>query len=268
MRKRIALTIVAVLALVLGCQAQFIGYTSSQSSQQTVFLAQAANGVSSILSNIGQSAHFVTVCTTSASLTVSLESSADGTFTAGAINTIASANYGTGSAPLDTGCYTLQGGGYYPTFRVRVSNYVAGAVSVWYSGIGSPVSFAAAALGTKGATSPIACDTMSGPSLVNPSTLANIEGLVAGQRIYACSITFSFNGATTAGTFQFGSAAGGACTSFAAVYTINITANTPQIVHVVGGPGGLFRLLPGQQLCLQTTTVTASAIVGVSYAQF
>jgi hypothetical protein len=263
LRRTLLLAMLAMLAL--PARAQFIGYTSSQTTSQTVFTSQAANAVSPTMANIGQAAHYLTICNTSFVGTVSLEASGDGTFAAP--NTVASGNYALSVGPGDSGCHTLQAGGYFPAVRVRVSNYSTGSVSAWYTGIASPISFAPAALNTQGQASPIACDLESGPNSYLQSAIASAQIGITGLRIYVCSITISFSTGTTAGVLSFGSSSG-SCAAYSAVYSLNITANTPQILHLVGGPGGLFRLLPGQQLCVSSGAITASALVNISYAQF
>lgn len=250
------------------CQAQFLGYISSQSTVQTVFTNQGANATSAVLTNLGQSAHFLTICNNLFAGSVSIEASPDGTFAAATTTTLATASYALPAGPGDTGCHLLQAGGYYPTERVRVSNFVSGTTTVTYAGIGGPISVTPAALSTLGQTSPIACDNQIGPSSINQNTAAtNLAVGFTGQRIYVCSITISFSAATTAGQIQFLSSAG-SCAAPTAAYTLNITANTPQIVHLLGGPGALFRLAPGQQLCVATGALTAASLLDMTFAQF
>src|SRR4029077_3279667 len=147
--------ILYVLALLAGCaQAQFLGYVSNQSTAQVVFTNQAANAASAILTNIGQSAHFLSYCNTGFGGTISLEASPDGTFTSPIV--LASATYGQNSV-FDSSCHVLQAGGYFQTVRARITNRTAGSVNAWYTAIGSPVSVTPAAFGSNGPTSPIAC---------------------------------------------------------------------------------------------------------------
>lgn len=267
---RRALLIVALYAIcALRCEAQFLGYVSSQSTAQTVFTNQAANATSAVLTNLGQSAHYLTICNNAFVGTVSLEASVDGTFGAANTTTLASASYAIAVGPGDTGCHLLQAGGYYPTERVRVSNFSTGTTTVTYTGIAGPISVTPAALSTLGQTSPIACDIMTGPSSFPQSTLGNVAAGSGSQQIYVCTLTLSFAAATTAGQISLGTGTGVACvTTYVPIYTLNITANTPQIVHILGGPGGLFRLKAGQQLCAQTGTVTSATLIAVSFAQF
>ena len=255
------------LAILAGqAHAQFIGYISSQSTAQVVFTSQAANATSPTLSNIGQSSHYLTVCNTSLVATVSLEASIDGTFASPV--TLVSANYGA-LAFADSTCHVLQAGGYYPAVRARVKNYTSGSTNVFYTGIGGPIAPTPAALSTIGPVAPIACDGTTGPSSIPASTTSTsiITG-VAGETPIICSMTLSFSAATTTGQVQFTSGTGATCTSSTALYTLNITANTPQIVHILGPPGGLFRAaVAGQSICIATTAVTASTLIGTTFAQ-
>jgi len=261
-----ALLIVAVYAIcALRCEAQFIGYISSQSTAQTVFTAQAANATSSTLANIGQSSHYLTVCNTALNATVSLEASIDGTFASPV--TLVSANYGQ-TGVTDSSCHVLQAGGYYPAVRARVKNYSTGSTNVFYTGIGGPTAPVPSALATIGPSAPMACDLGIGPSSVATGTTStSIATGIAGESIIVCSITLSFSAATTTGQVQFVSGTGATCTAPTALYTLNITANTPQIVHLIGPAGGLFRTTAGQTLCIATTTVTAATLIDATFAQ-
>jgi hypothetical protein len=251
------------LALTLGAQAQFIGYISSQSTAQVVFTAQAANATSSILSNIGQSSHYLTVCNSALVATITLEASTDGTF--GSPVTLVSGNY---QAAADSSCHVLQAGGYYPAVRARVKNYSSGSTNVFYTGIGGPTAPAPSALSTIGPAAPVACDLTSGPSSVAASTsnASLITGITSTSMI-VCSLTLSFSAATTAGQVQLTQGAAGSCAAPTALYTLNITANTPQIVHLIGASGGLFRLPPGSSLCITTGALTAATLVATEFAQ-
>jgi hypothetical protein len=264
--KRLLLIVALYAICALRCEAQFIGYVSIQTTQQNVFTNQAANAVSASLTNLGQGAHFLVICNNAFVGTVSLESSSDGTFAAP--NSIASASYALPAGPGDTGCHTLQAGGYYPAVRARITNFSTGTTTVTYSSVGGPISFAPAALNSQGPTSPIACDFEIGPSAISQNTAASsLQVGIAGQKLYVCAITISFNAATTAGQIQFLSSSG-SCLAATQAFTLNITASTPQIVHLIGGPGGLFRLAPGQQLCVATGAITAQSLLQISFTQF
>jgi hypothetical protein len=265
-----ALLIVALYAIcALRCEAQFIGYVSSQSVAQQVFTAQAANGSSVTVTNLGQSAHFLSYCTTGFSGTVSLQASPDGTFATPI--TIASAAYGQNST-TDTACHVLQAGGYFQTIRATVSNYISGSVNAWYTAIAAPIAFAPVALASNGPTSPIACDKFGVVQIAqstNNGILVGLNGTT--PKVYLCSMTISFSAATTAGAINIGDGTSGGCTVFSGVtnWQLAVTANTPQTV-TFGGPLGTFTgtFTPGRCLMVTTGAITASATISFSYAQF
>lgn len=256
--------------------AQFIGYVTSQSVSQNLFTTHTGTGISATITNLGQSSHFFTVCNSQFVGTVVVQSSKDGSFNPP--NTVAAANYNIS----DSNCHVIQAGGYYPTMRVQITQSTTGSTSIFYSGIGGPVAPAPAAISTIGPTSPVACDETAGPSQLAASTsgVTLVTGLV-GQSIIVCSITFSFDSSTTGGgplgVMKFGSPAptpsplGGSCTlgtDFGnPMHTIDITNQTPQTLHFLGGAGGLFRLAAGQPLCLTVGPIGANTTVQVSFAQ-
>lgn len=267
----LAIALLSWPPLLLG---QFIGYNASQSTSQNLFTNQAAIGTSVTITNLGQSSHFITVCNFNFVGTVLLESSQDGSFAPP--NTVAAANYGSAEAGNpDNNCHLIQAGGYYRTMRARVANYVSGSTSVFYSGIGGPIGFAAPALSTLGPVSPIACDV---PGL-NQVTASNTNGIVlvhqiAAQVVIVCSITLSFLGNTTAGEIEFGAGnpsgagTGVPCSGIVRdVYDIFLTAQSPDPQHYLGGLGGLFRLRPGESLCVSTGAIGAITTIDFSFAQ-
>ena len=267
MKKRLLASLFGIiLSCALPCSAQFIGYTSSQSTAQSVFTNQSANAVSGTLSNIGQSSHFLTVCNSALNATVSLEASIDGTFASPI--TIGSANYGqTGLA--DSSCHTIQAGGYYPAVRARVKNYLTGSTTVFYTGIGGPIAPAPAGISTIGPSAPVVCDLPLLPGTISTGlATTSIATGFAGETIVVCGMTLSFSAAPTTGQIQFTGGTGVSCSSATFFWTLNVTATTPQTVFLGGGlAGGLFRLVPGQTLCIATTTITSSFILNATYAQ-
>lgn len=249
-------------------EAQYLGNVSAQTDVEIAFTNQTANGTSATFRNIGQSAHFLTICNSLVSATVVLEASTDGTFASPVV--LASANYDiSGVGGLDTGCHVLQAGGSYQAVRARIKNYSTGTIQVVsYTGVGSPISFAPAALSSSGPTSPVACDLPIGPSLLAQNLAAtSLQGGIAGTQIYVCSLTLQFNAATTTGQIQFTSSSNN-CSTTSALYTLQITANTPQTLHLTGGNGGLFRVPAGQSLCISTGAITAQTMVNAEFAQF
>lgn len=261
-----------VLLLASAAHAQFIGYTTAQSTlQNPIFLNHMGNGTSPTIKNLGQSSHFLTVCNTGFQGTVIFEASRDGTFSPP--TTIVAANYG----PSDSNCHLLQAGGYYPTFRVRITNSLptTGTTTIFYSGIGGPVAPNPAAFSTKGPSSPIACeDHFSAPGLA-PTLIApvNVKPAVPGSTIIVCEVTLSFDATTGSGFVFFGEdTTGSQATTCPAgitrVFTIAITPTTTNPIHITGNPGGMFRLDPGTSLCFNITgAIVANTYLETSFAQ-
>lgn len=271
------LLIAIVLAGLETARAQFIGYTIDQSTSQSLFTNQAANGISAVIKNLGQSSHFFTVCNTGFNGTVIIQSSQNGTFSPP--NTVAAANYGFSSGaqpppPPDSNCHLIQAGGYYPTMRVQITNYAAGSTSIFYSGIGGPIEFAPAALTTIGPTSPIACDQHTSQTIAATVTFATIVAGLPNQVIIVCSVTMSFDANTGAGgllLFGTDSSASGnpaSCTTVAPfISRIDTFTDTTNPIHLLGGAGGLYRVPKSLPLCISTSAVGANTQVEVSFAQ-
>lgn len=131
--------ILALLSLIAlsGCaarqaRAQFIGYTSPQTTQQRVFNASSCNGdtTSSPVKNIGQTVHAITytVSGSTTSVQVWLEGSNDGT------NYFQISDSGlTGYGNTNPGILT--GYGYFPEVRIHIANGAGACVAtVYYSG--------------------------------------------------------------------------------------------------------------------------------------
>lgn len=248
---------------------QFIGYVTSQSTVQKLFTLQQGNATSRTITNLGQSAHYITVCNVGFSGTVLLEASTDGTFNPPI--TIAAANYALGGVGSDSNCHLITAGGYYPTMRIRTANVIGtGTTSVLYSGIGGPVAPGSVGLSSIGPVSPISCDLHLSTTVAQSASVQLVPG-VAGQTIIVCSMTLSFDAATTAGNIKTGGGAPGTCSNAAIVgrdYFLFVTASTPQTLHIVSGSdAGLFRILAGQDLCIALGTITANTSIDVSYAQ-
>jgi hypothetical protein len=251
----------------MAAQAQFLGTVANQTVSVTVFTNQSANVNSPVLQNLGQSTHLLAYCTTGFSGTISLQAGPGGSFSNA--TTIASASYGQNSV-TDTGCHVLQAGGYYDGVRVAVSNYGAGSISAWYTAVAAPIEFAAAALGSNGPTSPVACDKT---IIIQPaqSTTTTLVGVFAGANIYICGMSISFGAATTTGTvvLEEGTAAG--CASVVqTLWQLQVLSTTPQILPFIGNTlGALARTqATGHAVCVATGAITATATISVSYAQF
>lgn len=263
--KKLSCVALFCVLLALPCLGQYLGTVGMQSlGPVTAFTAQNANGVSGIFANLNMSTHLLNFCTAGFAGTISMEASSDGTFATPTV--ISSATFGQ-RLLTDTGCHTLQGGGYYATVRARITNYVSGTVSASYTAVASPIAFSPSGLGSNGPTAPIICDQQ-GFFTLGPSTNGVLVANLAGTTIYVCEITVSFGGATTTGTLSLGGSTGGACLSYVANWQVAITASTPQIFQV-GGPLGAFVQEGGgnQQLCAASGAYTATATISISFAQ-
>lgn len=250
-------------------RAQFIGYVSGQTVQQKVFTNQQANGSSVTLTNLGNASHFLSYCNTNFAGTISLVASPDGTFTQPI--TLATASYGQQTVN-DNSCHVLQAGGYFPTVRAVITNYVSGSVNAWYSASGMVIAFQPPSLNTNGPASPVACDQTGLGSVVSGTTgnFVTFQNQNPSGKIYVCQMTLSFDAATTAGAIDIGQATDGTCTALGTdLWTMNVLATTPQS-FTVGGPLGSFMrtLIPGRCLVLRVGAITAGVHFSVSFAIF
>jgi hypothetical protein len=250
-------------------QAQFIGYTTAQSVTQKLFTNHTGSGTSSVITNLGQSSHFITVCNNLFAGAIILESSVDGTFSPA--NNVVAANF----VQQDSDCHLIQAGGYYPAMRVRIVS-TTGQTTITYSGIGGPVAPQPSAFETIGPTSPISCD-QSLTTLINPS-LTGVT-LITGQpgvTIIVCSVTLNFSAATTAGVISIGALAstpqpsGGGCTLGTPfgnpLFVLDTTSATPQTIPIASA-GGLFRAITGNPVCISVGAIGANTLVNMSFAQ-
>lgn len=246
--------------------AQNAGNTGTFTAAQLVFTNMDHNGSSAILQNIGQSSHFLTYCTLGFGGTIDLEASYTGT---SSWTVIASATYGQNSV-VDTGCHVLQAGGYFQNVKATVSNFAAGSVSAWYSSSSGPVAFAPSALGSNGPIAPVACDTNTNIA-PSPSTTTLLVGVLAGTKSYLCQVSISFNATPSIGTITFEEATDATCgTIVRTMWQLQVTANSPQSLPLLGGPLGAFTrtTTPGHAVCVAIGAVTAQSIISLSYAQF
>lgn len=264
------LSIVAMLALLAGAaQAQFLGYTSLQTTAQVAFTNQSATGVTGAFNNIGQSSHLLTVCPTNFIGTISLEASTDGTF--GAPISLVAANFSTAS----TFCRVIQAGGYYPAVRARVFTYVSGSVSAFYTGIAGPLPVNPLTLNNSGPTSIAQCDS-GGELEISPSTSGNVivnptnAGTPGPAHLYLCQMTLSLSiTPTTTGPLTIYSNTGAACggTTVQTIEFIEYTANSPQTLQVTF-PNGLQINPAGSTLCASLGAIGAGVFIEYSVTSF
>jgi hypothetical protein len=256
--------LLAIALLVPAASAQFLGYVATQSTGQAAFTNAAANGPSSTFTNVGQSAHFLTVCPSSTfSGTIVLEESQDGTFASP--TTLAQATYSAVNAGAP--CRVLQAGGYYPTVRAHIFGYTAGTVSAFYTGIAGPISAFPPAANSTGPATPPQCDqgitTVMAPSTTN--TLA--VGVGGGQtgHVYICSITLSASGAYSAANpaivITAYSTAGSCSGGSNALESMQTTASTPQLVQLTYPNGRQ----SGATVCLTTLAIGATVDITINY---
>ena len=127
-------TIFVMLLLSLSARAETGGTVGIQTVNIQVFNAVTTAQTSNPLPNIGQAQHLLTYCPTSVtSMQIWLEASFNNStwFQITPVGTI-----GPG-----LGCYTLEGGGYYPEVRVNLNTLVGGGatLSAWYSASDAPI---------------------------------------------------------------------------------------------------------------------------------
>lgn len=131
---------VAMLAMLLvtvaasPARAQFIGYTSPQTVQQTLATNIACTGAQQLFTvqNLGQNQHFATLSITSTATEVILMNMV-GVDASGLTNVISDTMVGAGTAGISTA--TLYGTGYFPIVRISVTCASAfGTFTLTYSG--------------------------------------------------------------------------------------------------------------------------------------
>jgi hypothetical protein len=244
--------------------AQFLGFTSVQTTTSSAFTAQAANGVSNVFQNIGQSSHLLSYCPTNFIGTISMEASNDGTY--GAPITLAAANFNTGTST----CRTLPAGGYYPSVRARVSNYAAGSITALYTGTAAPLNVTQTAINSNGPTSPVQCDQDIFQAVPSVTTSTFVTG-TSNQTIWVCSITIGTTAApSSSGTIQAEYGTGTNCnTGTTILWAAEISTTTPVQPFFFGGSfGAMLTIPPGQNLCfVYNAGSTAGMGVSLSFAQ-
>ena len=223
-----------------------------------VFSAQTATKCSGILPDIGQGSNVLFIVQTSSgggTAIIDLEWSPTGS---APFYPITQASYN----DIATASHQLSTNGYFPNMRSCLT-YTGGTWSAWYSASSGPVGPATGSLGTGGLTSPVTCDQSTEVQAATSTTgLAGPAPINSGDTIVVCSMTGSFNGATSAGSlnFQWG---GSSCGSLVGAYLAYTTSGTPQSYPIptqlrsYSGVGGV-----RNYLCLNNTSgATASVLI-------
>ena len=232
-RNDVASAIVTILVLALGlffcpktAHAQNAGTVGINAQQITVFTNQTGAASSPIFKDIGQGLNLLFYCTTAYTGTIDIEWSPT---KAAPFYAIQQANY-PNTAP-DTGCHTLQAGGYFPNMRATM-NGGTGSISAWYTASGAPISFVSAGIGTNGPSSPITCDrnTTQAPIATGTTSAMGIGPLLPGDTDVICAFTVSFEAAPTTGQIFIGWSVNTNCsgTLLGPTWFEYTTANTPQ----------------------------------------
>jgi hypothetical protein len=135
-------SLIAVLGLAVGAQAQFIGYVSSQSTTSLPFNASTCTAALTAgdvaVTNIGQGAHWATAVASTGGLTIltySIQASYDG------ISFFDISDFGTfPTAGGVTDISNVTGTGYYPVIAVKVTSCTptSATITIRYSGISLP----------------------------------------------------------------------------------------------------------------------------------
>jgi hypothetical protein len=252
------IAVVLLLGCVLAAHGQNAGVVGVQAQMIQVFTAQSTNkssggiwqcGISTstcpVFQDIGQGLSVLFFCGAStATYTIDFDFQPVGQT---AFKTITQASY-----VSDSSCHTLQLGGYFPNLRSTLS-ISAGNVSAWYSGSSAPISFAAPAVGSNGATSPISCDqpiVMQVGTGVTSSLLSST--FTAGTITAICSMTVSFSTATTGGNIQLFWAGNNTCSVGTFGWEEFTPASAPQYLTVPLTMRGPTPVL--QQPCIQNSS--------------
>lgn len=227
MKKRLArLTAVVILALIVPAlaHAQFIGYTSPQSVQQTLASAQACSGSLQTFNviNLGQTEHFLTFIPSTATGIQTLDVAIYGVDKSGNATKL-SDDLVQSNSSAPTG--SINGSGYYPIVQAQVICSGSGTYTLNYSGVSSTPD------GVKGGykTAQILKVPLNGIPLGSGTNSQNFTtpfGSTAGQ------LVFTATGAPPAGSSVFVS-----CISPSPLgQTFNLTAAVTQEFAVGGFP--------------------------------
>jgi hypothetical protein len=186
----------------VGIQAQMISVFTAQSATKSsggIWQCGVSIGTCPVFQDIGQGFSILFFCNTggiAATYTIDFDFEPVGQSSFKTITQASYANDGLGN------CHTLQLGGYFPNLRSTITPSV-GSVSAWYSASSAPISYAAPAIGSNGATSPISCDQNITQSVATGTTVSLLTStFTAGTTTVICGITVSFSAATTGGNIE------------------------------------------------------------------
>lgn len=272
----VAVTIVIFIAIVaIGLlipldhvHAQNAGVVGIQAQMIPVFSAATNTASSSVFVDQGQALNILFFCGQGAGFTgsIDLEWTPYPNLASPTYYPLVSASY----TNLFT-CHSLQLGGYWPNLRSTVTFSASGggqALSAWYTSSAGPVSFAPPAIGSNGATSPVSCDQNATVSVANGATqwVGISPSLIGGlNAVVICGFSYSFNGATSAGSLAFQWSTNNACTGLdASVLTLFTTSASPQTQAV---PIPLRSSNPGKQFLCVTSSAGAITQINLSFAE-
>lgn len=241
--------------------AQNSGAVELYTREITVFTGQNTTAASAIFPDYGFAANFLTYCNSTFSGTIDLEWSPTGV--AGPFIVLAQASY-SGTQP-DSSCHVLQVGGYFPNMRSSVTR-TAGSVSAWYTASAAPIPQVSSGLGSNGPSSPINCDqnaTVTGVATAGTAAFGGVGPLRTGDTVVICGFTWSFQGATSAGTVLLVWSPTNACATPATSWVSYTTASTPQVLPIaLQQRSGV----PSQQTPCVTNNSGATAAVSILWA--
>lgn len=259
-RRLLIIAFFVMAGLLVSARAQIAGTVGIQTTAIPVFSAQATSAHSAIFNDYGFAANYLQYCTSAFAGTVNLESQLPNETS---YTQIALAKFPSSSP--DTGCHTLQAGGYYPNLRSSVTR-TAGTITAWYTASAAPIAYAASGLGTNGATAPIVCDHSVATTIAASANGLLTPGapLATGDVFVICNATVSFNGAASAGTVDIFWDSSASCVSGVVTWESYTTANTPQYFPVPITQRSL-NGSPFLYPCFGNLS-GASAIVTISYA--
>jgi hypothetical protein len=206
----------------------FSAQTTTASSGGVWQCGSAVNaaGVCPVFRDFGFAANFLTFCDTSFVGSIDLEWSPSNN-----LATFLPLTTATYSGVGDSGCHTLQVGGYFPNLR-STATITSGSVSAWYTASASPIPLYSAGIGSSGQTSPVVCDATGVLAISNGVTGFALSALRTGDTVVVCGFSVSFLAATSTGTLALAWASSNACATPTSTWILGTTSGTPQALIV------------------------------------